>query len=134
MVLVILAILAAILVPALLGWIDEAKEKQYVLDARNVYLATQAVADEEYAKGVENMPTTFSVTETNGERIQKMADVSFSTISDIKYAKRELAETEAGGASTMKAAAIESMVINDLGPDNVTATLGSGTWTITEEP
>ena len=49
-VLVILAILAAMLVPALLGWIDEARNKQYVLEARNVYMAAQAVADEAYAK------------------------------------------------------------------------------------
>lgn len=50
-VLVILAILAAIMVPALLGWIDKAKEKQYVLEARNIYMAAQAKASEQYAAG-----------------------------------------------------------------------------------
>lgn len=49
-VLVILAILAAILVPALLGWIDKAKEKQILLDARDAYMAAQAVISEDYAK------------------------------------------------------------------------------------
>lgn len=53
-VLVILAILAAIMVPALLGWIDKAKEKQVMLEARSVYLAAQTVASEEYAKPVPN--------------------------------------------------------------------------------
>ncbi len=41
-VLLILAILAAILIPALLGYIDRAREKQDVLDARNLLMATQA--------------------------------------------------------------------------------------------
>ena len=34
-VIVILAILAAILVPALLGYIDKAKEQKYMLNAKN---------------------------------------------------------------------------------------------------
>ena len=49
-VLVILAILAAILVPALLGYIDEAKQKQYVLHAKSAYTAAQSVMSKIYAK------------------------------------------------------------------------------------
>ena len=49
-VLVILAILAAIMVPALTGWIDKAKEKQVALEARSVYLAVQTLASEEYGE------------------------------------------------------------------------------------
>lgn len=49
-VIVILAILAAILIPGLLKWIDKAKEEQYTLEARNVYLAAQAEIAEGYAK------------------------------------------------------------------------------------
>lgn len=48
-VLVILAILAAIMIPALTGWIDKAKEKQVMLDARNVEMAVQAGLYERYA-------------------------------------------------------------------------------------
>ena len=48
--LVILAILAAILVPALLGYIDEAKKKQAVLDAKNILTATQSKLNQIYAK------------------------------------------------------------------------------------
>ena len=48
-VLVILAILAAILVPQLLGYIDRAKQDQYMLDARNCMTAMQAVLAEQYA-------------------------------------------------------------------------------------
>ena len=47
-VLVILAILAAIMVPALLGWIDKAKEKEILLEGRSVYLAAQTLASEAY--------------------------------------------------------------------------------------
>lgn len=47
-VIVILAILAAILIPGLLKWIDEAKDKQYQLEARSVYLATQAELTKKY--------------------------------------------------------------------------------------
>lgn len=59
-VLVILAILTAIMVPALTGWIEKAKEKQVSLDARSVYLAAQTLASEEYAKAP--TPTTRSFT------------------------------------------------------------------------
>ena len=70
--LVILAILAAILVPALLGWIDEAKKKQTVLEARNVYIATQTIADEQYAKGEKNV---LDLSEDDVTRIGEIADV-----------------------------------------------------------
>lgn len=48
-VLVILAILAAIMIPALTGWIDKAREKQVMLDARNVEMAAQAGLYQQYA-------------------------------------------------------------------------------------
>ncbi|MCR4657138.1 MAG: type II secretion system GspH family protein [Lachnospiraceae bacterium] len=47
-VLVILAILAAILVPALLGWIDKADHAQDIVDARALMNAVQAQMTEEY--------------------------------------------------------------------------------------
>lgn len=49
-VLVILAILAGILVPALLGYIDRAKGQQIVLNARAVYTSAQAELSNAYAK------------------------------------------------------------------------------------
>lgn len=49
-VLVILAILAGILVPALLGYIDRAKGQQIVLNARAVYTSAQAELSNMYAK------------------------------------------------------------------------------------
>lgn len=40
-VIVILAILAAILIPGLLKWIDKAREKRYEAEASNIYLAVE---------------------------------------------------------------------------------------------
>ena len=52
-VLAILAILAAMLVPALTGYIDKANEKKTLATARQYYVAAQTVASEAYAEGVE---------------------------------------------------------------------------------
>lgn len=52
-VLVILGILAAIMVPALLGWIDKAKNQDAILECRNVVQAAQGEMAELYAKNSE---------------------------------------------------------------------------------
>lgn len=49
-VIVILAILSAILVPALLGYIDKAKQQQDTLNAKNCLTAAQTEFIELYAK------------------------------------------------------------------------------------
>ncbi len=49
-VLVILAILAAILIPGLLGYIDDAKNKQIEIHGKAVYTAAQSVASQYYGK------------------------------------------------------------------------------------
>ena len=105
-VLVILAILAAILVPALLGWIDEARNKQFVLDAKNVYVATQAVADEVYAQTGE-IPAGFPDT-SNVARIKKIADTDFASISVTDYNDR----VEATNEAEIKAMKITDLVSN----------------------
>ena len=50
-VLAILAILAAMLVPALTGYIDKANEKKILATARQYYVAAQTVVSESYSKG-----------------------------------------------------------------------------------
>ena len=71
-VIVILAILAAILVPALLGYIDKAKAQQVVLNGKSVLTATQADMSALYAKG-----GTHTASEITGyaDDIVKTADV-----------------------------------------------------------
>lgn len=55
-VLVIIAILAAITIPALLKYIDKARDKQLVIDARTAYLAAETAVSEAYASNA--MPTS----------------------------------------------------------------------------
>lgn len=50
-VLVILAILAAILIPSMVGWIKKTREKSAIAEARQCLLAIQAIAVERYAAG-----------------------------------------------------------------------------------
>ena len=49
-VLAILAILAAMLVPALTGYIDKANEKKIIAEARQALVAAQTLGSEAYAK------------------------------------------------------------------------------------
>ncbi|MEG1169657.1 MAG: prepilin-type N-terminal cleavage/methylation domain-containing protein [Erysipelotrichaceae bacterium] len=49
-VLLIIAILAAIAIPTMIGYVDEAKKSEYVAQARTAYVAAQTVAIKEEAK------------------------------------------------------------------------------------
>lgn len=50
-VLVILAILAAFMIPSMLGFVDDARGKAFVAEARTCYIAAQTIATEEAAFG-----------------------------------------------------------------------------------
>ncbi|MEG0290031.1 MAG: prepilin-type N-terminal cleavage/methylation domain-containing protein [Erysipelotrichaceae bacterium] len=49
-VLLIIAILAAIAIPTMIGYVDEARESEYIAQARTAYVAAQTVAIKETAK------------------------------------------------------------------------------------
>lgn len=83
-VLVILAILAAMLIPALTGYIDKARNKSIVAETRQAVMAAQTLADEAYGK-----KTTAGTTVTFGDSgdvsydaIKKLAEVE-GTVSDV---------------------------------------------------
>jgi prepilin-type N-terminal cleavage/methylation domain-containing protein len=84
-VLVILAILAAMLVPALLGFIDRAKEGKYEEEVHSIYTALQVISDERYAVGeapidlADHKLTTAELTELNG----MIAPAKVSEIGDL---------------------------------------------------
>lgn len=63
-VIVILGILAAILVPALLGYIDKSKDSGVLLNANNFYKAAQATASEYY--GIVGKTPDGKDTDSNG--------------------------------------------------------------------
>lgn len=74
-VLLILAILSAILVPALLGYIDEAKDKQDVIDAKNVLNSVQSELAKLYAKNKALELNKECVIPNNTSMDQKNGDV-----------------------------------------------------------
>lgn len=127
-VLVILAILAAMLVPALTGWIDEARKKQFVLAARNVYMATQAAIDEEYATtGVLHATEDAGIIDDLdplGVRISALSDYAFDSITIKGYTVTD------GEIQSME---IKGLVVGTSGDDaTVDATLADGAWDIVE--
>lgn len=69
-VLVILAILAAMLVPALLGFIDRAKEGKYEEEVHSIYTALQVINDERYATN--ELPITAGDFDTIKDELNKM--------------------------------------------------------------
>ena len=87
-VIVILAILAAILVPQLLGYIDRSKKSRYILEAKNCMTAMQAELTEMYAYDVSVGLNDQSIVQGNiygavsllhtpaAERILKTADAN----------------------------------------------------------
>lgn len=74
-VLVILAIMAAILVPALLGYIDRAKDQQIVINARTVLTATQTELSALYGKSGTDVTKAPAADDVDVDSIAKTADV-----------------------------------------------------------
>ncbi len=74
-VLAILAILAAMLVPALTGYIDKANQKKIVAEARSAVVAAQTVSSEYY--GAENKTLTADqiISGEKNEEIMKLAEL-----------------------------------------------------------
>ena len=97
-VLVILAILAAILIPALLGYIDEAKKKQYILDAKNIMTAAQAELTKLYAERQPYNMNQAHVFLSNNQNRKALADVhNFGGARDIfKIAGYEITDPNPG--------------------------------------
>ena len=110
-VLVIIGILATIMLGALNGYIDKAKEKTLTADARSIYLASQTVASEAYANG--NMGNIFS-------DAQNVADVdSLSGGLLTKYGSGNY-------AITVEAGKVVSVSVTDTGLKK-TCTITDGT-------
>ena len=76
-VLVIIAILAAMLIPAMTGYINKAKEKSITSETRQAVMAAQTLVDEKYATNQETK-ITVSDAETSSVKfddIKKLAEV-----------------------------------------------------------
>lgn len=86
-VLVLLAILAAVIVPALLGYIDEARAKQYLLNAKNCINASQAMLVELYA---ENGDQPVGTPVVSGARKQSTSGNEDQDVTNTDFAERVL--------------------------------------------
>lgn len=84
-VLVILAVLAAAAVPTMLGFVEEAKGKSEIANARAAYVAAQSIVTEEYAKGGTKTETT-ALSATAGYKI-KASDATDATKIDKMLGK-----------------------------------------------
>ncbi|MEG1523948.1 MAG: prepilin-type N-terminal cleavage/methylation domain-containing protein [Clostridia bacterium] len=108
-VLVILAILAAIMIPAMTGWIDEANKKAVVVEARSALLAAQTLASEWYGeKGA--APSTADITSANINTLAGITGAT-STVTTIG------AKAQITGFTFAKTG-------------GKTATFANGTWTV----
>lgn len=88
-VLVILAIMAAILIPSLIGYIDKANENTIKSDTKSIAQATQTILSEAYATGVKSITYTASDTNTNPQP-EKGKDFVFGLAAVEKLSELQL--------------------------------------------
>ena len=125
-VMVILTVLAAILIPGLLGWIDEAKGKQYVLSARSVYMAVQAIESEKYAAWDGTVANAnHHLSEADKERVLRMADAQDAVIKEIVFESDTLGTS--GTASNHAYYTVSGITVQF---EAATVTLADGIWTV----
>ena len=72
-VLVILAILAAFTIPAMLGFVDDARGKATIAEAREVYMAYQSAVTENGGTGSTSGTTSYTQADLNANNVQKSA-------------------------------------------------------------
>lgn len=137
-VLAILAILAAMLVPALTGYIDKANEKKVIATARQYYVAAQTVYSDAYAKGHEisvigyyndNEADLLSVSDNKGNSYIETESNNYS-----QYIKeyRDLAEISKDTIG-INAIFVDKQIIHFSAKiKNLTATFDGTTWSVTK--
>ncbi len=84
-VLVILAIMAALLAPALLGYIDKARTSKYLEECRSIITAMQAVNDELYAKNKNPLAGDFKSGVDKYDDVNKLVYPTSVTSATINY-------------------------------------------------
>lgn len=125
-VMVILTVLAAILIPGLLGWIDEAKGKQYVLSARSIYMSAQAIESEKYAAWDGTAANAnHNLSEYDKERILRMADAEGAVITNVEFESDTL-----GGEGASSNHGYFTIIGLTVQYEGATVTLSDGIWTV----
>lgn len=127
-VMVILTVLAGILIPGLLGWIDEAKGRQYVLSARSIYMSAQAIQSEKYAAWDGTAAgASHNLTEADQERILRMADAEDAVITGVVFESNSL-----GGEGASSNHGYFTIVGITVQFEGATVTLSDGIWTVVQ--
>ena len=96
-VLVILAILAALLIPALTGYIDKAKNKSIVAETRQTVMAAQTLVDEAYAKanvGADTVKVGTAEGNITTAQIAELAEVDVNNIGNVTVTNGKIATLE----------------------------------------
>lgn len=125
-VMVILTILAAILIPSLLGWIDEAKGKQYILNARSVYMSAQAIESEKYAAWDGTVAgANHNLSDQDKARILRMADAENAIIDSVQFESDTL-----GGDGASSNHGYYTIVGITIRFEGITVILKDGIWTV----
>jgi len=107
-VMIILAILAALLVPSMTGYIDKANNNAAIVEARQVLVACQTIASENYFHG--------SVWDAADTAEAKTLSEVTGTISDVKVASGKIDEfkyvTESGITVTYNQGAADKFTVS----------------------
>lgn len=89
-ILVILAIISALLIPTLVGYIDEARAKKYLPNAKSCFDAAQAMFSKQYGLN-DNLPAGTPVVEKpGGNRVVSGANNRDQDITDTEFAAEVL--------------------------------------------
>ena len=104
-VLVIIAILAAMLIPAMTGYINKAKEKSITSETRQAVMAAQTLVDEKYATNQETKITVSdaATSSVKFDDIKKLAEVKVTVDGDGKVT--ELVYSNGGKTCTYNGSA-----------------------------
>ena len=138
-VLAILAILAAMLVPALTGYIDKANEKKIVATARQYYIAAQATVSDAYAANTQfskieilndgSTKVTYKLDKGTASTAEKNSNtdkdpwaVSFKDLAEIKV--KDTAKFDLTDANPTE------ILSGEVTSNGYKATLENGSWTV----
>ncbi|MEO1815714.1 MAG: type II secretion system protein [Acetobacterium sp.] len=116
-VLVILAILAAFTIPAMLGFINDAKGKAMISEAREVYVAAQATATEYIASG-----KTIDDTDLNSNEVGAATEPTGASLQMKNYLNGDI---------TISSVTIEDPVEVAATGDATSPNTGQSSWLVT---
>lgn len=126
-VLLIIAVLAAVLIPALTGYIEKTKKEKIISEARNVWVSAQAALTECYGLHEESFSMwpscRFSVT-IDGEKMTNLGRVSNASLHDLQ--NNPDSTTESGSSSRIIARQVLEYLSSADKNANPSYTFGSG--------